>query len=131
MPPKPWEPTDEDVAKVRLYAGLGTTQEQVAALIGISVDTLTKNKRTAEAWRTGKTETIAKVAGTLVRKALSGDTVSAIFYLKTQGGWREKQQIDHTTSDGSMKPGLTFDPKLLSSEALREIMAALNAPEPE
>lgn len=32
--PKPWEPTDEEVAKVRLYAGLGSTQDQIAAMIG-------------------------------------------------------------------------------------------------
>lgn len=100
--PKPWAPTDEQVAKIKLYAGLGSTQEQVAAMIGISVDTLAKNERTRAAWREGKAETIAKVAGSLVRKALGGDTTSAIFYLKTQAGWKETVVTDHTSSDGSM-----------------------------
>lgn len=124
--PKPWEPTDEELAKIRLLAGLGSTQEQIGALIGKSVDCMTKNPRSAEALRAGRAETIAKVAGTLVRKALGGDTTSAIFYLKTQGGWSEKHNLDHTSSDGSMRP-LSFDPKALSSDALRELLAAIEA----
>lgn len=91
--PQPWEPTDEEVAKVRLYAGLGSTQEHIAAMLGKSVDTLTRNERTMDALRIGRAETIAKVAGTLVKKALNGDTTSAIFYLKTQGGWKETTLI--------------------------------------
>lgn len=98
--PKPWEPTDEQVAKIRLYAGLGSTQEQIATLIGKSVDTLTKNDRTREALAAGKAETIARVAGALVKKALNGDTSSAIFYLKTQAGWKETNVQEHTGKDG-------------------------------
>ena len=98
--PKPWEPTDEEVAKIRLYAGLGSTQEHIATLIGKSVDTLTKNDRTREALAAGKAETLAKVAGALVRKALNGDTASAIFYLKTQGGWKETNVSEHVGKDG-------------------------------
>lgn len=93
--PKPWKPTDKEVAKVRLYAGLGSTQENIATLLGKSVDTLTRNERTADALAAGKAETIAKVAGSLVRKALSGDTTSAIFYLKTQAGWKETSVNEH------------------------------------
>ena len=98
--PKPWQPTDEEVAKVRLYAGLGSTQDQIAAMIGKSIDTLTRNERTAEALQIGRAETIAKVAGSLVRKALNGDTSSAIFYLKTQAGWKETNVQEHTGKDG-------------------------------
>lgn len=85
--PKPWEPSDEERRRIRLYAGLGMTQEQIAVLIGKCVDTLAKACRNE--LDMGKAETLAKVAGTLVQKALNGDTTSAIFYLKTQGGWKE------------------------------------------
>lgn len=102
--PKPWQPSPDDIAKVKLYAGLGSTQEQIATMIGKSVDTLTRNPLTAQALAEGKAETLAKVAGSLVRKALNGDTASAIFYLKTQGGWRETTVVDNQSSDGSMKP---------------------------
>lgn len=98
--PKPWEATPEQLAKIRLYAGLGSTQEQIATMIGISVDTLVRNEAAYAAWEEGKAEIIAKVAGSLVKKALSGDTASAIFYLKTQAGWRETVRNEHTGADG-------------------------------
>lgn len=89
MPRPSWEPTDDQRRRIRLYAGLGLTQEQIGHLIGVSVDALTKHCR--DELDAGKAETLAKVAGGLVQKALKGDTASAIFYLKTQGGWRETQ----------------------------------------
>ncbi len=102
--PKPWQPTAEEIAKARLYAGLGATQEHIAALIGKSVDTLTRNEAVCAALREGRAETLAKVAGALVRKALNGDTASAIFYLKTQGGWRETQNLNHLSDDKPLQP---------------------------
>ena len=38
-----------------------------------------------------------------------------IFYLKTQAGWKEKQVVDHTSSDGSMALGSLRD--LFSDDA--------------
>lgn len=98
--PKPWEPTDEEVAKIKLYSGLGSTQEQVATMIGKCLDTLMKHEACKDAFAQGKAETIAKVAGSLVRKALSGDTASSIFYLKTQAGWKETSLISGMGPDG-------------------------------
>jgi hypothetical protein len=102
--PKAWEPTEEEIAKIKLYSGLGSTQEQVAVMVGKSVDTLSRNDAARKALDEGKAETIAKVAGSLVRKALGGDTASAIFYLKTQAGWREKSDLNLMSEDGSMTP---------------------------
>ena len=96
--PKPWEPTPDEIAKIRLYSGLGSTQEQIATMLGKCIDTLTRNERANAALKEGKAETLAKVAGALVRKALNGDTASAIFYLKTQGGWKETMVQEHTVS---------------------------------
>lgn len=98
--PKAWEPTDEEIAKIKLYAGLGSTQDQIATMIGKSIDTLTRNEAARKALDEGKAETIAKVAGSLVRKALGGDTASAIFYLKTQAGWKETNVHQHTGASG-------------------------------
>lgn len=93
--PTPWLPTDQERQRIRLYAGLGLTQEQIASLVGKSVDSLTRHAR--KELDDGKAETIAKVAGNLVQKALKGDTASAIFYLKTQAGWRETSNVNLQT----------------------------------
>lgn len=126
--PKPWEPTPEEIAKIKLYAGLGSTQEQIAAMIGKSVDTLTRNDEVRRALDEGKAETIAKVAGSLVKKALGGDTASAIFYLKTQAGWKETNVQEHKGHDGgAVKHEVVLDPSLLSDSAVKEFMAARRA----
>lgn len=92
--PKPWEPSAEDVAKIKLHAGLGMTQEQCARLVGVCDKTLRGNEAAQSAFEEGKAQTIARVAGSLVKKALNGDTASAIFYLKTQAGWKETAGLD-------------------------------------
>ena len=89
-----WNPTDEERKRVRLLAGLGLTQQQIGHVLEKSVDSLDRHCR--HELDVGKAETIAKVAGNLVQKALSGDTTSAIFYLKTQAGWRETSNIAHS-----------------------------------
>lgn len=122
--PKPWEPTDEEVARIRLYAGLGSTQEQIATMIGKCVDTLIKNDRAREALAAGKAETLAKVAGSLVRKALNGDTASAIFYLKTQGGWKETNVHQHTGKDGG---AIQFEQVTADADAFTRSIASLTA----
>lgn len=95
--PKPWKPTEDQIEKIKLYAGLGSTQEQTARLIGICEDTLALQPEAKAAFEHGKAQTIAKVAGSLVKKALNGDTASAIFYLKTQAGWRETANLNLST----------------------------------
>ena len=47
---------------------------------------------------------------------------SSIFALKNagQGDWRDKHEVDNTSSDGSMTPRV-FDASKLSTEALKEI----------
>ena len=95
MAHRPWQPSEDDRKRIRLYSGLGLTQEQIAAVFGKSVETIVKYCR--DELDAGKAETIAKVAGTLVNKALKGDTASAIFYLKTQAGWRETSNVNLQT----------------------------------
>ena len=95
MANRPWQPSEDDRKRIRLYSCLGLTQEQIAAVFGKSVETIVKYCR--DELDAGKAETIAKVAGTLVNKALKGDTASAIFYLKTQAGWRETSNVNLQT----------------------------------
>ena len=126
---KPWEPSEAELAKIHLYAGLGSTQAQIATMIGKSVDLLQMNKTAHAAWKKGQADTLAKVAGKLVQKALAGDTASIIFYLKTQGGWREVDRVEHT-GNVNVRHTTNIPMHQLSTAALQEI-AQLALPSPD
>ena len=107
MPPKPRVLDKSEIALVEKLAGV-LTYEQLADLFGIAQRTFDNiRERQPEvdvAYKRGRAETIGKVAQSLIQDALDGDTTSRIFFLKTQGGWRETAKIDHVSSDGSMTP---------------------------
>ena len=89
--------SDDEVDQVERLAGL-LNQEQLANYFGMSKSVFTEcvneDPRLDVAYRTGRAATIGQVAQTLVRKALDGDTQSLIFYLKTQGRWTEKLDVE-------------------------------------
>lgn len=87
---KPWIP---DLAKVEELASRGLNNEQIAACLGICEDTLYTKQRQltefSEAIKKGKAKGIQQVANALFEAALSGNITAMIFFLKTQGGWKE------------------------------------------
>lgn len=107
MSRKPHEPTDHSRQLVSLHATVGTDQEQIARILGIDAKTLRKYYR--DELDLASAKAIAKIGGALFNKALSGDTASMIFYLKTRAGWRETVHVDNTSSDGSMTPPSTVE----------------------
>ncbi len=82
----------DQVHEVETLAAL-LNQEQIADYFGISRRTfqniLARDDEVAARYKRGKAKAIAHVANSLLQKARAGDTTSAIFYLKTQAGWRE------------------------------------------
>jgi len=101
MPTKPRTLNDEELIQVeKLAAVLNDTQ--ISDYLGISHDTFTRiKKRQPEVMRVykkGKTAAIANVAKSLVSQAIAGNTSAMIFFLKTQAGWRETQEL--TVSSG-------------------------------
>jgi IS30 family transposase len=98
---------DEERAQVEALAAY-LSQDQIADYFGVARNTFSammeREPDISERYKRGKAKAIGIVAQGLLQKARAGDTTSAIFYLKTQAGWREKQEIDHTSSDGSMGP---------------------------
>ena len=97
--PKPHEPTDAMRQTVSLHATVGTRQEVIAEILGISVDSLQRHYRSE--LDTSREKANANVGGALYKKAMSGDTASMIFWLKTRARWRET--LDLSNEDGSLQ----------------------------
>jgi len=98
---KPKTLDDDQRAQVEALAAY-LSQDQMADYFGITRPTfaamIERDADISLRYKKGKAKAIGTVAQGLLQKARSGDTTSAIFYLKTQAGWRETQQIDHTTN---------------------------------
>lgn len=96
------EPTKAQRDTVSLHAMVGTPQEQIAQVISVDVKTLRKHYRSELDLALAKAN--ATIGGSLFNKAKGGDTSAQIFWLKTRAGFKEKQDINHTSEDGSMTP---------------------------
>ena len=101
----PHQPTSETMALVRMHTTVGTDQETLARIMGIDPKTLRKYYR--DELDVSKAQANATIGGALFNKAKGGDTTAMIFWMKTQAGWREKQDVNHVSEDGSMSPAPT------------------------
>ena len=92
----PFKPTDDERKQVGQMVAVGIPQEQIAMVIrdGIDADTLAKHFK--KEIRESKILANAKVGGTLFNKVMNGDTSAAIFWAKTQMGWKETNVQEHT-----------------------------------
>jgi len=79
-------------------AAFGLRQSDICQVSGISEPTLVKHY--ANELATGKLRANVKVAQTLYKKAIAGDTTSAIFWLKCRAGWKDAQRLEMTGKDG-------------------------------
>ncbi len=71
------------------------TVEQIADYLGIGrttfYDIMDRDPVVSERYKRGKSKAIGSVAQGLLQQARNGNTVAAMFYLKTNAGWREKE----------------------------------------
>jgi hypothetical protein len=90
----PHQPSDVTRGQVEALAGFGVSHEQIGLVIGIDEKTLRKWYR--RELDVGKAKANARMAQNIFQKAL-GDgpqaATLAIFWAKTQMGWREKIEI--------------------------------------
>lgn len=89
---KPHTPDDKTRAQVKMLAGMGVPDFDIAKVIGLSGPTMRKYYM-AEL-ETGHIEANAKVAQSLFKQATNPDkpnVAAAIFWLKCRSGWREDQ----------------------------------------
>ena len=98
MMTKKHEPTPETRVQVKTLASVGTPQEQIAIVVGITKNTLLKYYR--KELDTAMTMANAKVAQSLFQQATAGNTSAAIFWLKCRAGWVDTQKVEMTGANG-------------------------------
>lgn len=100
------KPTDETRRMTETLSGFGVKHEDIALSLGISPKTLRTHYR--KELDLGTINANARVAQTLFKQATDPEnpksTTAAIFWLKARAGWSERQEIDLTSSDGTMTP---------------------------
>ena len=95
--------TDEQKQQLPALSATLTT-EQIADYFGIGRSTFHKIKKREKEiqrlYKQGRAKAIQTVANNLIEQSEKGATAATIFYLKTQGGWKEGDSGD----DGDSKP---------------------------
>lgn len=92
-------PTDEHKRIVEKLSAFGCTVGQISTALKIPSATL--HKYYSDEINIGAVSANAKVAETLYRKALSGDTNCMIFWLKTRAKWKEPTSLEISGTDGA------------------------------
>jgi hypothetical protein len=86
--------TEKQMQEVETLAAVLNT-DQIADYFGISRTTFyemrKRDERLSEHYKKGQAKAIANIGANLINQAKSGNTAAAIFYLKTQAGWKEAQ----------------------------------------
>lgn len=97
MPPKPRTLSDSEKAQVEGLSSV-LTIEQMADFFGIGRTTffaiMERDPSVAELYKRGRAKAVGAVAQSLISQARDGNMTAMIFYLKTQGGWRETSAIE-------------------------------------
>lgn len=83
-------PDETTRTKVYTLSVVGTRHEDIATVLNISADTLTKYYQDELA--KGRIEANASVAETLFKQAKEGNTTAMIFWLKSRAKWKETSQ---------------------------------------
>lgn len=122
----PFVPTDAQRELVKQLAGLGTRFDDVCLFIkngdGKPIGRVTLSKYFADELATGKAEANAKVANSLFKMATQdGIVAAAIFWLKTQAGWRETPAAVELTG----KDGAPLHPAPADAVAVEDYKAAM------
>lgn len=93
------ELTEEQITQVSALAAF-LTQEQIADYFGVCRVTfnemMKRNPEISVQYKKGKARAIGSIAGNLIRQAQEGNITAGIFYLKTQAGWKEKSEVEHS-----------------------------------
>ncbi len=91
-----YKPTDIERSQVNTMVISGITQEVIAACMndGEGIDVKTLRKYYKHELDTAKAIAVANMGRKLYERGIKGSTTDAIFYLKTQGGWKETSVVE-------------------------------------
>lgn len=97
---------DKQIAQVESLASV-LTKGQIADYFEVSEPTFRaieqRQPEVSYAYKKGKAKAIAMVAGNLLSQAKAGNITAQCFYLKTQGGWRETEKVEHNHAPVSIE----------------------------
>jgi len=86
----------EQIKQVEKLASV-LSKGQMADYFSISETTLreieSRQPEVSDAYKKGKAKAIGNVASNLITQAQTGNVAAAIFYLKTQAGWKEDKAV--------------------------------------
>jgi hypothetical protein len=115
-----YEPTEKDRRAVEMMAGHGIAQNDIARVIGISVEGLMRWYR--DELETGAVKANSRVAQSLFEKATgkaNGSVAAAIFWLKCRARWSEatsaeayvgkKERLQQAAKAAGSDPGWAED----------------------
>jgi len=91
-------PDSKTRALVSALSAYGAQPSEIAAVMRITLRELESQYRFE--LDTSKVRAVSKVAETLYKKAIAGDTGAMIFFLRCQGGWNEKKTVTHRMEIG-------------------------------
>src|SRR4051812_9304363 len=99
-----WTPSETELKQIETMAALGLTNEQIAVSLGIVPATLYNKKKSNEefdlAMKRGRAKAIIKAAARIMSEIDDGNLQAAMFFLRTQGGWREKSETNVNVTPG-------------------------------
>ena len=111
----------EDIEKIEILAGYGMPMERIAPIFGMDREVfrenIKKNKALRNAIEKGKSQALFKATQSAFERAFggevcgvdkegnpiykaTGDTTMMIFWLKTQGRWKEPQHVELSGPNG-------------------------------
>lgn len=115
------KPTPETQAIVERASGFGIPQQQIARLMGISINTLRKYYEKELA--VGSAKATLNIANALYSSAMSGNVAAQIFWMKARAGWSEKVRVEDVTETNKVRLA-AIDYSKLTTEQLKALKAA-------
>jgi hypothetical protein len=93
--------TSEDYKQITAWSGDGLSESQIAVLLGCSLSTIAREKRSNDKFDTaikkGRYKAVQLVANKVFQNAMEGKETSAIFFLKNRAPdqWADRQEVNH------------------------------------